>query len=380
MLAMTNYNNSFPMSTPMANLNNIATVSSQTHQSNLTNFSALFSSLVDDDDHPLSMTSDCIYSNENDVKTMFANYSASSITIMHINCRSVAKNWDSILLLLDKLIYPLTVIAVTETWLNDSIVNLYNIPGYKLVSNSRVSKHGGGVGLYVHARLDFVVRSDLAFMLPDIESIFVEITQANSKKNIIVGAIYRPPNTELDNFIVHISSILSVLGKEPSKPRFITGDFNLDLLKYETHLPTNDFLNSFLEHAYLPLITKPTRVTEYSATLIDNIFTNAYLPDCNARIIINDISDHFPIIMQINLGINLNYKNIDNPPRRLFNPHLVTKFRDELYLYDWDLVFNESPADPNICYNRFHATFSALYEKAFPVSIRKSPKQKSRQP
>ena len=51
------------------------------------------------------------------------------------------------------------------------------------------------------------------------------------------------------------------------------GDFNLDLLQYNHHVPTQEFIDSLFSHAFLPLISNPTRFTSYS-TLIDNIFTN----------------------------------------------------------------------------------------------------------
>ena len=47
-------------------------------------------------------------------------------------------------------------------------------------------------------------------------------------------------------------------------------------------------------HAFTPLITKPTRVTSNTATLIDNILTNCSRNSLNG-IIILDISDHFPL-------------------------------------------------------------------------------------
>ena len=45
----------------------------------------------------------------------------------------------------------------------------------------------------------------------------------------------------------------------------------------------------------MPLITKPTRVTQYSATLIDHIYTNKREIDSISGIIICDVSDHFGI-------------------------------------------------------------------------------------
>ena len=53
---------------------------------------------------------------------------------------------------------------------------------------------------------------------------------------------------------------------------FIMGDFNIDLLKYDTHNSTDDLLNSMISHSFLPYVLQPTRTTDYSVTIIDNIF------------------------------------------------------------------------------------------------------------
>ena len=50
----------------------------------------------------------------------------------------------------------------------------------------------------------------------------------------------------------------------------------------------------------IPLITRPTRVTAYSATLIDNIFTNCFLHNILSGNILNDFTDHFPIFAFLN--------------------------------------------------------------------------------
>ena len=43
---------------------------------------------------------------------------------------------------------------------------------------------------------------------------------------------------------------------------------------------------------FYPLINKPTRITDSSATLIDNIFTNVHNTETKSGIWITDISDH----------------------------------------------------------------------------------------
>ena len=54
----------------------------------------------------------------------------------------------------------------------------------------------------------------------------------------------------------------------------ISGDFNIDLLKFGSHSETDEFMNILGTHFFQPHILQPTRITNHSATLIDNIFFN----------------------------------------------------------------------------------------------------------
>ena len=88
------------------------------------------------------------------------------------------------------------------------------------------------------------------------------------------------------------------------------GDYNIDLLKFDTHPLTSEFLESNLSLAVLPTINKPTRVTSNSATLIDNIFSNILdAEDLIPCILPLDISDHFPILYYVNNRISPNSSN-----------------------------------------------------------------------
>ena len=87
-----------------------------------------------------------------------------------------------------------------------------------------------------------------------------------------------------------LSEITSKISNENKESM---GDFDIDLLKFNTHGKTNDFTESMISKGYLPLITKPTRVTTYSATLIDHIYSNATSQNYDSGIIISDVADHF---------------------------------------------------------------------------------------
>ena len=54
------------------------------------------------------------------------------------------------------------------------------------------------------------------------------------------------------------------------------GDFNINLLNCVYHPASENFLNMMNSNYLLPYILQPTRVTDRSATLIDNIFANTY--------------------------------------------------------------------------------------------------------
>ena len=88
------------------------------------------------------------------------------------------------------------------------------------------------------------------------------------------------------------SELLKNLNKE--KPELILGlDHNLDLLKITQHKPTEEFLECNIESGMIPQITKPTRITQTSATLIDNVIVSKKLSThIESRILIENISDH----------------------------------------------------------------------------------------
>ena len=70
------------------------------------------------------------------------------------------------------------------------------------------------------------------------------------------------------------------------------------------------FLQTNYSFSYIPTILKPTRVTEHSATILDNIFVNHCIKNIIAGLIYENISDHFPIFAFITLNIS-NFSNID---------------------------------------------------------------------
>ena len=107
--------------------------------------------------------------------------------------------------------------------------------------------------------------------------------------------MYRIPNSCIKTFIEWLNNMLNKLKLLNADEIIISGDFNINLIRYNDHGLTNDFLNSILSHSFLPLITLPSRITENSANLLDNIFTNKAMDSYQGGLIYSSISDHLPV-------------------------------------------------------------------------------------
>ena len=118
--------------------------------------------------------------------------SNSKFSLIHFNSRILNKNIDNITNYLKTLTHKFSIIAFSESWLNDSntLPSLINIDGYNIAYYNRRDKRGGGVALYVSDDLKFKVCDDLNLApSQDYESLFVEIE--SEPKNVIIGVIYR---------------------------------------------------------------------------------------------------------------------------------------------------------------------------------------------
>ena len=65
-------------------------------------------------------------------------------------------------------------------------------------------------------------------------------------------------------------------------------------MNHQSHNLTGQFLDMMYSNTFFPLITRPTRITSHSATLIDNIFQNSLETNLLSSLLFTDISDHLP--------------------------------------------------------------------------------------
>ena len=157
------------------------------------------------------------------------------------------------------------------------------------------------MGILLAAKLQYRKRPDLTLNIPDFESITLEIKTHND--SIFVCALYRPPNTNEKEFNKNYKRLLRKFNSTQID-RLIIGSEHMDFLKHEKHIHSLDFIETNLDYHLLPTVTKPTRIIMTSSTLIDNIIIGKkYQGVYNINIGISDISDHLPLILNID---NLN--------------------------------------------------------------------------
>ena len=117
-----------------------------------------------------------------------------------------------------------------------------NITGYSFLSQPSCT-NTGGVGFYIKNNLGYINCSDLlAQAQNDYESVWVKI-QDDTGHNTIHEVFYRDPYGNLHNFLNHINMIFKMIHCE-NKYCVLLGDFNLDLLKFESHPSAENVLNT----------------------------------------------------------------------------------------------------------------------------------------
>ena len=155
--------------------------------------------------------------------------------------------------------FKFDVIAISESLLSDNDNDTFCLEGY-----------GGGVVLYIRESLQHKYLPEKSKCIENCAEILsVEITLEKDKK-VTICCIYRAPNTNLDTLSVFMNN--TIFRNNRNKTIYVCGDFNVDLLQYDKHRDTNNFIDQLYSLGLHPLITRPTRITSHSKTLIDNIY------------------------------------------------------------------------------------------------------------
>ena len=192
----------------------------------------------------------------------FLDNSWDQFSILHLNIRSIKRNFENFKLFLNSINFTFSVICLLETWWDDLATiekSLFELPNYNSTHQAMGDRKGGGVSIYINKSLDFTVKPDLSINNNDIESLTIEIL-SDKNKNTLINALYRPPNGQIESFEKFLNNIFSKI-KKSNKLFHIAGDFNLNLLDNDTNTKVQRLLNIIYRNDMIPTINKPTRVT-----------------------------------------------------------------------------------------------------------------------
>lgn len=284
----------------------------------------------------------------------------SKLNIAFQNIAGISGKELEIGLFLEK--FCVDIFCVNEHWLKNYELSVFNIEHYNAVSSfCRTTTIRGGSAIYVKSDLKSKERSDISNR--SIEGV-IEISCIELEKYIVV-CVYRPPyDAKFNEFEMILEDVLVSCCKY-KKSVIVNGDYNVNILEHSTYV--GRLLNLFKSFDLSNVFQEPTRITETSATCIDNVFCNVEISE--KRILSCLKSDHCGLIITIP-----RFNKVKTEARRYKMRSIGTKnmdrFRNNLTkkFSKFDLI--SANVDVNLAYTSFFSTFNNLFNDSFPQKLK----------
>ncbi len=126
-------------------------------------------------------------------------------------------------------------------------------------------------------------------------------------------------------------------------------------------------------HGYIQIVSRPTRITDHSASLIDHVYTNSVDNTISCNILTHDISDHLATHTKVSLGSNQHNffrrhdsnHNKQNTDYRVFNEANNAIFQQLIDNETWDAIQDDMNAQTQ--YDTFSSIYIKHYNTAYPL-------------
>ena len=292
---------------------------------------------------------------------------SNQLSVFHLNISSLSYHFDEFNTFLNSNKLKPTIIGITETRIKkgQDPLNDISLPNYNIEHTSTEGPNGGAL-LYLDKTINYTTRDDLLlYKTKELESIFVEIIQPKGK-NLIVGCIYRHPHMEITEFNEHfLTKLISNLKKE-KKDVLLLGDFNIDLLKYDSQVAVASFLDKMYANAMIPYITGPTRITVKTQSLIDNIFTSLVAENTISGNITTTFSDHFCQFISLQIPYKIKTTRKETYARN-FRHFDKIAFSEDIKNHNWLETLQIIKNDVNLSMKIFEDTVNTLLDTHVPI-------------
>ena len=279
-----------------------------------------------------------------------------TLSIMYTNADCLTNKRTELYSLLQSLNSKPEIIIITEVN-NKSIDNKmqeseYNLDGYNIFGNHIGDKYFRGILIYVDSNLK---ASQLDICCKFEECIFVQLEEL-TKSNLLIGAIYRSPNSKIEND-QYLLDLVNVINKECKGRFLLAGDFNYSSIDWSNWTTTssvtggreNKFLSCLRENLLCQHVLLPTRMRgSCNPHILDLIITN----DDNMVDTINYLSplgksDHAVLYFECKSN-SLDFVNSDKLNYNKGNYVGLRQFVNR----NWDNELSDSLLDVNNCWNK----------------------------
>ena len=322
----------------------------------------------------------CDYLSVNDLPFAVNEEDPNNFSIFHSNVISLKKNLHLVEDIFNDCLNLPSVIAISETGLKSNIdKSSVSLEGYEFERvDSKYEK--GGVGLYIENELDYEVRDDLRLKVNSAEDLWVEIKSQKrtsqpqaENDSLIIGVIYRHPNTPYRPFLSRLCHLTEKLNRD-KKQFMIVGDININYLKYNLTRKITEYVNALKSSGCNFHCNLPTRIYKNSISSIDHVYSNFEQHHVETSVILSDVSDHFSTLTRIS-----NARNFSKKQKDIYKRKFKISEKEEINLInDLKNFFDSPPIQrlqkcPNVMAKIIVQAYQNIINKYFP--LKKLPKR-----
>ena len=186
------------------------------------------------------------------------------LSFFHFNINSISKHFDKFIHLINELQLEFDIFGISKSRivksqpLNSSSLNY-------VIEQTSSESFAGGIFLYINKRHSYKTLPGVAIYNPKkLEFVFVEVVLPK-KSNLIVRCIYKHSCMDICTFNDHyLNPLLNNVSKEANKTIVLLGDFNIDLLNFDTSEHVSTFQDDLVSNSLQPQIPLLTRISNHS--------------------------------------------------------------------------------------------------------------------
>ena len=310
---------------------------------------------------------ECKYYSENQIKGTLNSYNFDYISCFSINIQSILAKFNNLCNFIDAITFnksKISIIFLQEIWTNLDL----NFNGFEYFFKARTASRGGGVAILINNELQCERIDDEQYFNEGILEI-ITCKIIIDGEEYLVSSVYHPPSRSVNDdnlFLELFNDYLSFLS-DFELPVIFGSDINQDFFNINNlNSIANNTFNSLTFNGFISPITKATRLTTHSATLIDIIPSKNMIHNLIYNgVCTTDISDHLVPFNVYKITRTRNAKPTEYFNKRTLTPENLERFKVALAIQDWRSVLQVNE-DVDLAFGNFLSIFLDLFNKYLP--------------